>query len=96
MSEYIYDTGFSKLEDYATLRYKIGGPKSQYYHACYVLAKIMLIGDIEKRRGAVFYGAPGSGKTRIARYTSGIFESHWKNETKGIYEEKISMQDAHK
>ena len=96
LKEYIEDTVTPKIEDYQTLRYKIGGPRSQYYHACYVLTKVMLIGDTDKRKGAIFHGEGGSGKTRIARYQSGIFESHWKNETKGIYDDKISVDEAHK
>ena len=38
----------------------------------------------------------GSGKTRVAKYNAAIFDSHWKNETKGIYDEKISPLEAHK
>lgn len=56
----------------------------------------MLLGESEKQRCVIFHGKAGSGKSRLARYTANIFESHWKNETKGIYDEKISPEDAHK
>ena len=89
------DTGTPKINDAVDVMLKIGGPRSQWYHACYVQTKTMLVGDTEKRRSTVFYGEPGSSKTRIAKYSAGIFDSHWKNETKGIYDEKISIKEAH-
>ena len=75
---------------------KIGGPRSKYYHACYWMTKLMLLGIDEKQRCVILHGKAGSGKTRLARYTASIFDSHWKNETKGIYDEKISQEEAHK
>lgn len=51
---------------------------------------------LENRKCVVLYGRAGSGKTRIAKYTSNIFDCHWKNDTKGIYDEKISREEAHK
>ena len=56
----------------------------------------MLLGGNEKQRCLILYGEAGSGKTRLARYTAGIFDSHWKHETKGLYDEKISPEEAHK
>ena len=56
----------------------------------------MLIGDDEKKRCVIFHGRASSGKTWIARYTANIFESHWKSEVKGIYDERLTPTDAHK
>ena len=74
---------------------KIGAPRSRYYHACYWMTKLMLLGSDEKQRCVILHGKPGGGKTRLAKYTAGIFDTHWKNETKGIYDEKISREEAH-
>ena len=68
----------------------IGGPKSQYYHACYHIARVMLVPEIEKMRCVIFHGLSNSGKSRIAAYMNDIFDSHYKNETRGQYDEKIS------
>ena len=56
----------------------------------------MIIGDGEKRKTVLFHGKAGSGKTRIALYTREIFDSHWKNECRGLFEEKISKEEANK
>lgn len=49
-----------------------------------------------QRMCVIFHGMGGSGKTRLARYTSKIFDTHWKNDTRGIYDEKITPREAHK
>ena len=57
---------------------------------------MMLIGEDEKKRCVIFHGRASSGKTWIARYTANIFESHWKSEVKGIYDERLTPTDSHK
>ena len=89
-------TETKRLDSHIDLIKLIGGPKSQYYHACYQIVKVMIIGDGEKRKTCLLHGTAGSGKTRIARYTGNIFETHWKNECKGIFDEKILREEAHK
>ena len=75
---------------------KLGGPKSQYYEACYQMAKVLLIKDDDKRKCVILHGRASSGKTWIARYTANIFQSHWKSEVKGIYDERLTPSEAHK
>ena len=60
------------------------------------MTKVMLLESHEKQRCVIFHGKAGSGKTRLARYTANIFDSYWKNETRGMYDERISPEEAHK
>ena len=60
------------------------------------MAKLMLVGTNEKKRCVIMHGRASSGKTWIARYMANIFESHWKSEVKGIYDERITQNEAHK
>jgi energy-coupling factor transporter ATP-binding protein EcfA2 len=52
--------------------------------------------NLQKKRCVILYGKPGSGKSKIVKYMAQIFDSHVKNEAKGIYDEKISRKGAHK
>jgi len=60
---------------------KIGGPSSQYYHACYAIARTMLVPESEKRRCVIVTGVSGSGKTVIAKFLKDIFKAYWKEDT---------------
>ena len=96
LKEYMVDTDTCPLVDGADVVLKIGGRTSKYYHACYWMTKLMLLRRNEKQRCVILHGAPNSGKTRLARYTAQIFDSYWKHETKGIYDERITQDEAHK
>ena len=56
----------------------------------------MLAVKSKKQRCVIFHGISGSGKSSIAEFMKNIFESHFKNETKGIFDELISNNEAHK
>ena len=56
----------------------------------------MVVGADEKKRCVIMHGRSSSGKTWIARYTNNIFDSHWKSEVKGIYDERITPNEANK
>ena len=75
---------------------KIGDNKSQYYNACYQIARVMLCPESEKRRCVILHGDTDTGKSRIADYMRTIFESYYKHETRGIHDEKIKPIEAHK
>ena len=90
------DTDTCELVDGADVMSIIGRKTSKYYHACYWMTKLMLLESHEKQRCVILHGRSGSGKTRLARYTAQIFDSYWKHETKGIYDERITRDEAHK
>ena len=85
-----------RLTGLIDLTTKIGDMNSQFYRACYAITKVMLLGEGVKRRCVIFHGEPDSGKTWISKFMREIFESHWKQETKSIFDEKISQQEANK
>ena len=96
LDEYIESNDLHRLTDELELIARIGGPSSQYYNVCYSIAKVMLLGESEKRRCVILYGTSGSGKSKIARMMTNIFDSHYKMETKGMYDERITREEAHK
>ena len=49
----------------------------------------------ERRRLVIFHGRPGSGKTELAKMLRAIFDSLWKENPKGIFDEKLSKWAAH-
>ena len=71
---------FDQLKDYLALNNiqritneydvitMLGGIKSQYYNACFKIVRVMIKGEVQKRRCVIFHGKPGSGKTRLAEY----------------------------
>ena len=75
---------------------KIGGLSSKYYHVCYWMTKLMLLETDSKRRSVILHGKAGSGKSQLAKYNAIIFDSHTKNETRGMYDEKITKEEANK
>ena len=75
---------------------KIGSTESQYYNACYSIAKKMLVGDGTKGRCVIIHGIADSGKSYIADFMYRIFDSYSKNEPKGIFDEPITPEEANK
>ena len=45
LCEYLRETDTPELKAESDLMTKLGGPKSQYYEACYKMAKVMIIGN---------------------------------------------------
>ena len=96
LDEYVENKQLEKLTSKLQLMETIGGPNSQYYNACYTIAKVMMLCEDDKQRSVLFHGISDSGKSQIAKFMRDIFDSHYKKETKSIYDEKISRQEAHK
>ena len=98
LNEFVTNVDGDRHIDEFNLQENLGTPLSQYYHACYAIARVMLVPEKyrEKRKCVIFHGEVDSGKSRIAEYMKIIFDAHYKNETKGQYDEKISRKEAHK
>ena len=96
LNEFVEAKKVDKLELYTDMTDKIGGPESQYYNACYIITQVMVLVEDEKQRMVVFYGLSGSGKSWLAWYMNEIFDCHFDNETKSIYNEAITKEEAHK
>jgi len=79
LNKYMDKEGIHPLVDGADVVSKIGGPESKYYQVCYWMTKLMLLGSNEKQRCVILHGISDSGKTRLAKYSANIFDSHWKN-----------------
>ena len=50
--------------------------------------------NVKKLRSVMFYGEAGSGKTALAQYMNDIFTSHWKQATRGQFDEKLNPEAA--
>ena len=94
--EYIEKNNIRRLNSQIDLIMKIGGKHSQFYSACHALTNVMLLRKSVKRHCVIFYGEPDSGKTWISKFMHNIFDSHWKQQPKGIFDEKISPHEANK
>ena len=95
LNQFIEKEQAEQLTSFSDLKDKIGGSESQYYHACYAIAQTMLLEEDDKQRCVIFNGLSGSGKTVIASFMHHIFDSHFENETKSLYNEKITREEAH-
>ena len=96
LTRYMELNGIPRINHEIELIMKIGGRHSQYYSACYAMAKVMLVGDGEKRRCVIIHGCSDSGKSYIARFAEKIFDAYWKNDTKGMFDEKITVEQQNK
>jgi len=95
LMEYMEKNEIPKLESGYEMTGLIGGPNKQYYAACYAIVKVMLLAMEDKRRCVILHGIADTGKTWITKIMHRIFKSYWKNETRGIYDEKITDREAH-
>ena len=96
LNDYMAENDIPKLKDGLELLGLIGGVSKQYYAACYAIAKVMLQEESEKRRCVILHGLADTGKSHIAKLMYEIFDAHWKNETKGMYDERITDHEAHR
>ena len=96
LKEYVEKNEIPKLENGLELINVIGGPNKQYYAACYEIVRVMLLAKNDKRRCVIFHGIADTGKSWIAKIMNRIFDSHMKQETKGMFDEKISDVEAHR
>ena len=62
--------------------------KNVCYEVCHVITVTLLLGKPDKKRRCIILtGEPNSGKSTLGRYTAGIFESHYKKETRSIFDQ---------
>ena len=54
----------------------------------------MLVIEDDKRHGVILHGESNTGKSHVGKFTSNIFISYAKNETKEMYDEKITPKEA--
>ena len=88
--DYMQTANLQRHFDEFDLIDKLGDRKSQYYNACYQIARVMLAPESQKRRCVILHGDTDTGKSKIAEYMRAIFKSYYKNETRGIHDEKVT------
>ena len=96
LMDYMEKNEIPKLESGYEMTGLIGGPNKQYYAACYEIVKVMLLCKDNKRRCVVFHGIANTGKSWIAKIMNRIFNSYMKQETKGMYDEKLTDVEANR
>ena len=96
LEKYIQNVKAREFGEAIEVHSKIGSAASQYYNACYSIAKKMLVGDGTKGKCVILHGIADSGKSYIADFMYRIFDSYSKNEPKGIFDEPITPEEANK
>ena len=86
LEEYLVKQNAQKFTSELELLAKIGGRNSQFYHACYAIAKTMLARVNDKQRCVILHGDPDTGKSWIADFMRKIFDAYYEDETKEIYD----------
>ena len=86
LEEYLVKQNAQKFTSELELLAKIGGRNSQFYAACYYIAKVMLLRVNDKQRGVLIHGDPDTGKSWIANFMRNIFDSYYEDETKEVYD----------
>ena len=95
LQEYMTQHDIPPIESGFDLISIIGGANKQYYAACYTIAQVMLLAQNDKKRCVIFHGIADTGKSWIAKIMNRIFKAYMKNETRGMYDEKITDAEAH-
>ena len=96
LKKFIAEENVPKINSENDMILKIGGAYSQYYNACHTIARVMLLELDKKQRGVIFYGVAGSGKSFIAKIMRDIFDCHWKQQGRTVFDEKIFKEDTNK
>ena len=96
LAEYLEKQDAPKFKSQIELIMKIGGRNSQFYAACYHIAKVMLVRASDKQRCVLIHGDPDTGKSWIANFMKNIFDSYYEDETKEMYDMHCSRNQARK